>query len=245
MTDDPMRMTVHIASAGNEWLAELAVLSAVRHSSVPLDFVIGDSDGSQVDRLRRLERTVPVRVEVAPGRKHAEWIDHWIERSHSRFAFFLDSDVFIRRGCWVTPLLAELEGGAAIVSCEISEQEVIAEPVRGAIATMLRRPAPWVMAVDVEKVRATHTSFLFRNAYLADEILAWDVGGRVLEELVEAGEPVTALPDAYRRYYRHIGGMSWRGAPKARIEARRWAMLWEARARSIGERALARARPSR
>jgi hypothetical protein len=234
-------LTVHIASAGREWLTELAVLSAVRHSSVPLNFVIGGSVGSEPQLLAGLVRRGNVRIEVAPGRGHAEWLDHWVEETHAKYAVFLDSDVFFRRTCWASPIVKELESGAALVSCHLAERvEGVIEPVRGAVTTAMPRPSPWVMAVDVAHVRETGASFAYTNTVQEGEILAWDVGGKVLEALTRKGLVARSLPDSYGRFYTHIAGMSWRAAPTARIETRRWLRLEEARIRVVYERLAAR-----
>jgi hypothetical protein len=239
-------LTVHIASAGREWLTELAVLSAVRHSAVPLDFVIGGSIGSEPKLLAGLMRRGNVRVEVAPGRVHAEWLDHWVRETHAKYAVFLDSDVFFRRTCWASPIVKELESGAALVSCDLWERkEGVIEPVRGAVTTAMPRPSPWVMAVDVARVRETGASFAYTNTVQEGEILAWDVGGKLLEALTRMGLVARSLPDSYGRYYTHIGGMSWRSAPTARIETKRWLRLHEARIRVLYERLLAARRSGR
>jgi hypothetical protein len=236
-------LTIHIASAGSEWLTELALLSAERNSAVPLDFVIGGSIGSEPELLAGLVRRRNVRIEVAPGRSHAEWLDHWVREAHAKYAVFLDSDVFFRRRCWVSPLVAELDSGAALVSCHLSERrEGEVEPVRGAVTTAMPRPAPWVMAIDVAHVRETGASFAYANTVQDGEILAWDIGGKVLEALSERGLVARSLPDSYGRYYTHIGGMSWRAAPTAWNEKRRWLRLQHARIRLMYERVAARSR---
>jgi len=234
-------LTVHIASAGREWLTELAVLSAAHHSTVPLNFVIGGSIGTEPNLLAELLRSGNVRIEVAAGRAHSDWLDHWVRETRAKYAVFLDSDVFFRRTCWVSPIVKELEAGATLVSCHLrGREEGVIEPVRGAVTTAMPRPSPWVMAVDVAHVRETGASFAYMNTVQDGEILAWDVGGKVLEALNRKGLVTRSLPDSYGRYYTHIGGMSWRSAPAAGIEPKRWLRLHEARIRVLYERLAAR-----
>ncbi len=231
------RVTVYIASAGQESLTELAVLSAVRHSSVPLDFVIGGSSGSEPELLRRLVQRGNVRIEVARGRSHAEWLDAWVRASRSKYAIFVDSDVFFRRSCWVSPLLEELTAGTALVTCHLlGREEAVVEPVRGVVTTAMPRPAPWVMAIDVPRVREVGVSFAYMDTVQDGQILAWDIGGRMLEALTASGLVARSLPDSYHRHYTHIGGMSWRARPNARSETLRWLHLHEAQIRLLRER---------
>lgn len=242
----PEQLIVYVPSAGRQWLTELAVLSAVRHSSVPLQFLVGGSQGSERERLGRLERAADVRIEIGRGRSHGEWLDHWIRSSTARHAVFLDSDVFFRRTCWVSPILAQLDAGATLVSCRIWERTTrVIEPVRGAITTSMPRPAPWLMAVDVPRLRATGASFAYTNAFIGGELVAWDVGGKVLEALRSEDLVARELPPSYGRHYRHVGGMSSRAAPKARIETRRWLRLQHARLRFLQERVTRRPEPTR
>jgi hypothetical protein len=140
------------------------VRSAASHASGPLEFVIGGSVGNEQLRLGRLTARLPVEFEVVPGRSHSEWLDHWVATSPRRYAVFLDSDVFIRRHGWDRPLVAELAAGAALVTSQVFERvEGYVEPIRGVVTTMMRRPAPWLMAVDVTQIRETGASFAYRN----------------------------------------------------------------------------------
>jgi hypothetical protein len=143
----------------------------------------------------------------------------------------------MRRRCWVSPLVKALDRGAALVSCGIRQREEgIIEPVRGLVTTAMPRPLPWLMAVNVPAAESTGRSFAYDNEAVGGEILAYDVGGRMLEGLRLMGYKVESVPLSYTRYYTHIAGMSWRRHPTAKAEPRRWIRARSARVRFVIER---------
>lgn len=222
-----MTTPVYIAAAGNEWLTELAVRTARRRSSLPVDVTVGGSVGNESVTLGHLG----ARIQVSPGLRHGHWLDRWTAEAAAPYAVFLDSDVFFTHSCWLTPLIAALDAGAGLVSCDIfSRTEGVIEPVAGDLTTAMPRPAPWVMGINVGAVRETGESFEFNHRTLpSGERLAWDVGGKVIETLAGNGWPVVSLPPGYARCFTHVGAMSWRPLRPARIETRRWAKVQRAR----------------
>jgi hypothetical protein len=180
---------------------------------------VGDSVGDLSERLDHLG----AEIEMARGRSHAEWLDHWVESCKERYAIFIDSDVFFHRQCWVTPLMARLQAGSSLVSVLITDlQPGSIEPVRGAVTTAMPRAVPWLLAADVNVLRELRTSFGYINREVDGTTYAYDIGALIFERLVESGCEVAEAPGDYSRFFTHVGGMSWRPEPSAREEQKRW-----------------------
>ena len=74
----------------------------------PFRLVVGDAgstDGS-VAMLRGFAARGWLDLEEAPdGRRHAEWLDRWVQRCATRYALFCDSDVEFLGPGWLADLV--------------------------------------------------------------------------------------------------------------------------------------------
>ena len=86
------------------------------------------------------------------------------------------------------------------------------------------RPAPWLLMLDLAVLR-DRVDVSFRYVEVEDEEaaggkIAHDVGGAYFVALKDAGLDWVQLPDAYRKKFRHFGGLSWRSARDSQVSAR-------------------------
>jgi hypothetical protein len=217
-------VTLFIASYNTQPATELAVRSAHRFAGYPFTLIVGDSasrDGSS-EMLKNLERQGLLQlVSVSSQRKHAEWLDWFLLHCPTRIGVIIDSDIEFLKNGWLVDFIEVLYNqGAAFVGGESTPEEPKFVTADGdPIHLMPRNAAPWLMALDVDKVRSLSCSFIERREGLdaSDLPLFYDVGGFAQKLASDAGFPVVVMPSTYRVKYRHFTGLSWRKEPGIRI----------------------------
>lgn len=252
MTTD---VVVHVASWNTARVTELCVRSMRHYAGRPFDLLVGDggsTDGS-LPMLRDFEQRGWLRLEVAPeGRKHAEWLDHWVATCPARFAGFSDSDVEYLGAGWLDDLVRAATGTGAALTCARmqSPPPEFVHPTTGAARRLAPRPTPWLFLLDLDQVRdRVHASFRYRDEVDPDAFggkVAYDVAAAYYAELDRVGLRTTEMPDEFQRKFRHFGGLTWLKAGNARAS---WRVrtkqltklglvhthLWRARAAHWGE----------
>jgi glycosyltransferase involved in cell wall biosynthesis len=242
--------TVHVASLNTASALELCLRSMRHFAGRPFDLVVGDSgstDGS-LEMLRSLEQRGWLRLEAAPhGRLHSEWIDHWVASCTSRYALFCDSDVEFRLSGWLADMIAMSQRRDAALVCGrlVEPHGAFTHPVTGAKRRLVRRPSPWLLLLDLDRVRGrVEESFAWRDAKDPDDEFggtSFDVGALYFEALTNAGLGWVEMSPAWQRKYRHFGGMTWLRATAAglrpRVRASQVAKLGIVRARLANARA--------
>lgn len=226
-------VSVCIASLNTAQATELCLRSARRLAGYPLTIQVGDcgsSDGS-LDMLRNFEAMGWLSLEVAPsGRYHSIWLDHWLNTCQTDFVVFVDSDVEFRRPDWLRELVERAQtADAALVAAEMlpeipnfqaprdgmTEQdraEMLKRWFAGQeIVRLATRPAPWLLLLDVRKVRPLELSFAYQleKADIPEGIVAFDIGGGLYRSLDFSGQTCRLMPESYRSAYHHYGGLSW------------------------------------
>jgi hypothetical protein len=225
-------VTVHVASCNTAAVTELCIRSMRHYAGHPFALVVGDSgstDGS-LPMLHRFAERGWLRLEEAPGgRKHAEWLDRWVERCSTRFALFCDSDVEFLGDGWLADLVrtAGAEGPALVCARVQWPPPEFTHPTTGAIRRLAPRPTPWMLMLDLEQVRGrVDESFAYRDvvdgaAYGGK--VAYDVGAAYFAALETAGLAWAEMGPEFQRKFRHFGGLTWlragasRAAPKVRV----------------------------
>jgi glycosyltransferase involved in cell wall biosynthesis len=177
-------ITLFTASYNTRAATELAIRSAHRFAGCEFELIVGDSaseDGSR-QMLARLEARGLLRlVSIDEPRLHSAWLDWFLSNCPTRVAVAFDSDIeFLRHG-WLIPLVQMLnDRNAAFVGGESTPGSPnlllgTGEIVHG----MPRIVAPWLMAMDVEKVRPLGISFAYASEGIDERGLRcdYDVGG--------------------------------------------------------------------
>lgn len=254
-------MHVYIASLNTRASTELTIRTALKLAGHSFRLTVGDGgsvDGS-VEMLRSLEADGLLDLELAEqGKSHADWLDHWLSTCRSDFACFVDSDVEFLRRRWLGCLLdVAADTPADLVYAEVlAGSEDFVMPWTGEKVRLAPRPAPWLFLARVETVRAVGVSFaehVLENSASADEKTVYDVGGWFHQAASSSGLRSRVMPRRFGRWYRHLGGTSWRAPDDGRSrlafsnpdwiesglrEARAWddGRVWEARRRSAMRR---------
>ncbi|GAC1365165.1 MAG: hypothetical protein NVSMB32_08430 [Actinomycetota bacterium] len=215
--EDTPGVRVHVASFNTSASTELCIRTLRTFAGYPFELVVGDcgSTDSSPAMLESLAQKGWLSLETAPeGRQHAQWLDHWLATCSTPLAVFVDSDVEFLRPGWLSDLVATLRSrGAAAVSAELlPESANFIEPVGGKTVRLASRLAPWLLAIDVAKVKALGTSFAFRaeeTSAVPEGLIAYDVGAWLLRALETAGHSFAVMDEAYRKKFHHYGGLSW------------------------------------
>lgn len=253
-------VSVYVASFNTAEATELCIRSARRYAGRTFSLHVGDcgsTDGS-LAVLRRFETRGWLTIEVAAsGRFHADWLDHWLAECTDKYAVFVDSDIEFLRPNWLRDIIDEAERiDAALVAAEmLPEVASFAAPRSGLDADraelldrwfrghetvrLAARPAPWLLLLHVEKIRAIGASFAFRldTGTGSDIPIAMDVGGHLFREVQASGIAWALMPDSFNGAYHHYGGLSWvplrgrRGLKKVRDLLTVKRRLWTARRR--------------
>ncbi len=251
---------VYVASLNTAPATELCIRSMVQFAEYPLAVTVGDcgSTDRSLRMLGQLEEQGWLKLEVVKGRQHAVWLDDWLARCSEDYAVFVDSDVEFRKRGWLRQLVeVAVEQDAAIVGAEfLDERPEYPVPkflttVKGAEVPnfvlpegvtnvrLAARPAPWLLLVDVPKVRACGASFAVQTEVCTGNIVGFDVGGKVFREAQRAHLNCVMMPSLYRASYHHYGGLSWlpltgrRGLRKRQalieVQLRLWWIRWRTR----------------
>ncbi len=219
-----------VASLDTAAATELCVRTALAYAGRPFRLVVGDSgstDGT-LSRLRRFEQRGWLTLEVAPdGRRHAEWLNHWVANCASRYLVFVDSDMeFLRRG-WLTDIVECARAtGAAMVTSRLQDLGDLGHRTKdGSPLRWAKRPTPWLMLVDTEQLRGLDDAgFGYRQVDDPERLggrIAYDTGAYTYAALEARGLTCVAMPDGWDACYHHFGGMTWirrrRAAPARRV----------------------------
>lgn len=209
---------VHIATLDTAAATELCVRTAHRFAGHPFDLVVGDSgstDGSNA-MLRRLEAGGWLHLDVAPeGRRHAQWLDHWMQECPARYAVFVDSDMEFLTDGWLRDLVdVARRDGAAMVTSRVQhlvDHDHVDKD--GAPRRWAPRPTPWLMLVDLAQVRGrVDAGFGFRvtdDPERPGGKVAYDTGAAFFEAVQRLGLAWAEMPEGWDCCYRHFGGMTW------------------------------------
>ncbi len=195
-------VTVHVASYNTAAVTELCIRSMRHFAGQPFELVVGDAgstDGS-IAMLRNFAERGWLRLEEAPGgRKHAQWLDRWVEQCETRFSVFCDSDVEFLAPGWLLDLVARAttpapDGGPepALVCARMQRPPAeFTHPTSGAIRRLAPRPTPWMLLLDLDQVRGVvDESFGYRDVVDPDAYggkVAYDVGAAYFAALEAAG----------------------------------------------------------
>ncbi|MGZ4690208.1 MAG: glycosyltransferase [Acidimicrobiia bacterium] len=208
---------VYSATINTATCIELCVRTARRTAGMEFDLVVGDggsTDGS-LETLRRFEARGWLTLEVAPeGRRHSQWLDHWLDECPARYAVFVDSDMRFRRNGWLRDLVdAARASRAAMVTSRIQHSVGPTVGPDGTKMAWADRPTPWLMLVDIAQVRDVVTAgFGFRSRVDPDDPgtkIMFDTGAAFLEDLTSCGLQFHEMGANWSRCYQHFGGMTW------------------------------------
>jgi hypothetical protein len=258
----PDDVVVHVASWNTKRVTELCIRTMRHYAGRPFELVVGDggsTDGSR-EMLNDFARRGWLRLEtVEGGRKHAEWLDHWVAECPARFAAFSDSDVEFLGAGWLDDLVRTAIDRSAALTCARMQwpPPEFNHPTTGAARRLAPRPTPWLFLLDLEQVRGrVHASFRYRDEVDPDAYggkVAYDVGAAYYAELARSGLTWAEMPESFQSKFRHFGGLTWlkASAPASwRVRAKQLAKLglvhahlWRARARGWGETVPTPSRP--
>jgi hypothetical protein len=205
-------VAVCIASLNTASSTELTIRSLRAHEAGH-DYRLVVGDCGSVDRtlpvlMRLLRAGLLDDLELIPhGRKHAEWIDHWIASATTPYLMLIDSDVEVRGPGWLsTPYALLREQGAAVAMANLDPDDLDYRDLRtGEVKPLRRRPSMHFLLLDVQKCRTVNRSFLERS----DADWNYDVGAWFFAGLTEAGLRYVVMPDDWWLVVRHWGSLSW------------------------------------
>lgn len=222
-------VAVYIPSFNTVQNTELCIRSLHRFADYPFSLTVGDSGSfdRSAEMLLALQRAGWLQLELSPRKRtHAEWLDEWLSRCETRWAALVDSDIEFRRNGWLSPLVAAAERNAALVCTEVlGEVDEAIEPVDRRVVHLAARPAPWLLLVDVPRIRELGVGFSFRaleTSAVPEGLLAYDVGALLFRELQTRKLPWAEMPRRYRARFKHYGGMSWMAGEQQASLRRRW-----------------------
>ena len=250
----PATVAVHVASYNTASATELCIRSMRHYAGRDFRLVVGDAgstDGS-LTMLRRFEARGWLDLEVVPGgRKHAEWLDHWLAGTDARYVVFSDSDVEYLERDWLADLVdTAVTRDAALVCARMqTPPDTFEHPVTGAKRRLAPRPTPWLLLLDTAQVRGrVDASFRYVDEADPDAYggkVAYDVGAAYFAALEAAGLTWAEMPPAWQSKFRHFGGLTWLKPGSdagARVRARQLAKvglvhlhLWRARIARWGD----------
>jgi glycosyltransferase involved in cell wall biosynthesis len=224
-------VSVCVASLNTARATELCIRSARHLAGYPFSMRVGDcgsSDGS-TDMLRSFEAKGWISLEVAAsGRDHSAWLDKWLHSCEDDLVVFVDSDIEFRRQGWLRELVEHAgTTDAAMVAAEMlpeiadfpAPRAGMSEEDRAEmldrwfdgheVVRLASRPAPWLLLLDLRKVRPLDLSFAYElaPADIPEGIMAFDVGGGLFRRLQSSKMVCEVMPRSYQDAYHHYGGL--------------------------------------
>jgi hypothetical protein len=150
-------------------------------------------------------------VELASGgRRHAEWIDHWVAECPTKWLLMLDSDVEIRSDDWLAAMVsAAMDSGAAMsMASLLPENPNYSDPFDGHPVRLGRRPSMHCLLLDVAQVRSVRRSFASMDESSdAGHPIHYDIGGWVMAGLANR---TVVMPEGWEASaLRHYRALSW------------------------------------
>jgi Glycosyl transferase family 2 len=204
---------VYVPSLDTANATELCIRSMRHYADYPFEVTVGESGSTDTSlaMLEEFKRRGWLTLEVAAGRMHHEWKDHWLRTCPENFALFLHSDVEFR-GPWLNKLVevATAETAALVCGEMVPEAAHYVEPLRGRVIRLAERPPCWYTLLDVSQTATLPASFEFHaeeSGEVPEGVIGYDTGGWFFQMLKDHGLRWTVMPRGYRRNYHHYSGL--------------------------------------
>ncbi len=197
-----------IINCSTRELTALALLSALRHTDLPVTVIDCESTDGSVEFLRQLQQQFRFQLEQRPLARHGVTLDRIFRETRNDALLLLDSDAEILDRRLVPAMLAALQSGTYGSGFLHAGEWLAANHLRGH-QHGLYAPRMWIPCVmlDVAAVRsALEAGVSFRQRVICNEVPQWPWLSRLLYARLRVPGVRRVTLDSLRRWRREYGG---------------------------------------
>jgi hypothetical protein len=211
-------VTLFLTSSNNRYPLELTLrtmLAKTRYE--PFQILVADNDSTDGSRewLEAMSAHAPITVlrETLP---QSEWYDRIYREVDTDYWVALHEDLIFTGADWLADLIARMEADRELQLLEgqyFPPTPGMAEPVSGKVVDMQESLSTWLFCVRTSlRERLPEASFAFHKGpdpAPHQRRQVYDIGGRLLRDMREAGLEYRWMPWWYRAKWHHVANMSW------------------------------------
>lgn len=214
---DAPSVTVFVTSTNNRYPLELTLRTLAACTSYPnYRIVVGDNESTDGAKavLERLSAELPLSVIHGPRRDESGWFDWMYRTVESTYWVGLHEDIIFLGRDWLSELVAHMEADPDLWLMEGERTPVspgYVEPVSAEVVDLGEHISTWLFCVRASlRERLPNSSFAFyKEERDGARTRLWDVGGKLLLDMTDAGLRYDAMPWWFRLKWHHVGNLSW------------------------------------
>jgi hypothetical protein len=211
-------VTILITSSNNRFPLELTLrtmLAKTRYRPYRLLVADNESTDGSFEWLNSLTDRIPIEI-MHSARPQSEWYDLMFREAETDYWVALHEDLIFTGRDWLDDLIARMEADPELqlLEGEYFEPKLgMAEPVSGEVIDLGESLASWLFCVRTSlRERLPDTSFAFYKGpepSAAEPRQCYDLGGKLLSDMREAGLKYAWMPRWYRAKWHHVENLTW------------------------------------
>ena len=211
-------VTVFVTSTNNRYPLELTLRTLAACTSYPnYRIVVGDNESTDGARalLDRIAAELPLSVMPGETQPESGWYDQMYRTVESTYWVGLHEDLIFLGRDWLADLVAHMEADPDLWLVEgqrVPPTPGFVEPVSSEVIDLGEQLSTWLFCARTKlRDRLPNTSFAFYKEERGDgsRTQAWDVGGKLLRDMTDAGFRYEVMPWWFRLKWHHVGNLSW------------------------------------
>jgi len=218
--DDTPPVTVFITSLNNRSALELALRTLMAHTAYPnYQILVADkasTDGSVEMVQGLIEQGAPIRLlaHKSPAPLQHESYEMMAATVDTPLWVGMHEDMMFLADDWLVDLVYEMQTRPELLILGgeyVPPRSNFTEPVGKKVVDLMEPLSTWLFCARADLRNHSDTPFAFHKQWSEERgrPILYDQGGRLIEDLREAGLGVGYMPPSYRNKYQHVSNLSW------------------------------------
>ena len=210
-------VTIYVTNSNNRDPLELTLRTLFATTTYPnYEVVVADNnstDGS-VELVELLMADHPIRVLKGESKPQHEWYDYFTSTCSSDLWVGIHEDMIFLSAGWLSDLVGFMEANPEtdLLGGEyFPPSEGMVEPVSQEIVNLRESLSTWIFCARSTLQEHTSTSFAFYKYWdnQLQRTIAYDQGGKLIEDMRRDGLGFACMPEWYTRKWQHVGNVTW------------------------------------
>ena len=215
--NDPPSVTIYVTNSNNRDPLELTLrtlFETTTYSNFQVVVADNNSTDGSIEFVESLMDDHPVRLLSGESKPQHEWYDYFMSTNTSEYWIGIHEDMMFLSNGWLSDLIGFMEAHPEtdMLGGEyFGPVEGMQEPVSGEIVNLRESLSTWIFCVRTGLRERATTSFAFYKYWSEDlrRTIAYDQGGKLIEDMRYDGLTFACMPDWYTDKWQHIGNVTW------------------------------------